>query len=353
MPKPIAICIENLGARRRSSRYLRCVALPGRQPGLRLDKAGRISWEHEVTPACELWVSADSRLILYRQEGMTPVRVERAGRHLDAPCSKPVVLIDQDRVTIGRHHLCIHIHGEAQVVTAPSPLVENSWTLTRLAKAAAAATLIGATLSTGGCTPGTNTESSRTPVIDVRDNPPVPVLPSVTATPTIEVRDFPPTATPVPVTSLTLTAMASISPTIDYTSFREQAISLLIQGEWVAGQAYEEKGVQSWFNGTLLIDQNTYIFQMDGLPKGTPADGGLNFIFAHPAGEIEITYLSEINSQQPLKEFSLEDLVAKVVFRDGEEISNPFWIQVKAGDLLIFTQNVAGGANWTVYKQLS
>lgn len=52
MPKPFAICIENLNARSGPSRYLRCVALPGCQPGLPLDRQGRVLWQQENGPAC-------------------------------------------------------------------------------------------------------------------------------------------------------------------------------------------------------------------------------------------------------------------------------------------------------------
>ena len=92
MPKPIAICIEDLGSEPKT-RYLRCVALPGRQPGLRLDKAGSVLWQSDDGVSCELWVSADERLILYRPEAKAsgPVTLHRAGRSLDVPFGKSLV----------------------------------------------------------------------------------------------------------------------------------------------------------------------------------------------------------------------------------------------------------------------
>ena len=124
MPKPLAICLENLNARSRTSRYMRCVALVGRQPGLRLDKKGKLKWQRDDLPACELWVSADDCLILYRQEGMVEVTLQRAGRSLQVPFSKPVVMIDQDQIVIGRKRLRLHVHGIAAAVSPPSPLLQ-------------------------------------------------------------------------------------------------------------------------------------------------------------------------------------------------------------------------------------
>ena len=64
MPKPLAICIEQVDPQSKTSAYIRCVALVGRQPGLRLDKAGKVLWKSDDGVSCELWVSADERMIL-------------------------------------------------------------------------------------------------------------------------------------------------------------------------------------------------------------------------------------------------------------------------------------------------
>jgi len=53
MPEPQAICIEALDAQSRASGYLRCVAVAGRQPGLRLDAAGWVLWQSEDQVSCE------------------------------------------------------------------------------------------------------------------------------------------------------------------------------------------------------------------------------------------------------------------------------------------------------------
>ncbi|MBI5499170.1 MAG: hypothetical protein HY907_02935 [Deltaproteobacteria bacterium] len=148
MPKPLAICLEDLtpGA---TPRYLRCVAISGRDPGLRLDGAGAALWKSDDGASCELWVSADERLILYRRADGAAVRVRRGGRSLDAPPAKPVVLLDQDRVEVGGRELRIHIHGAALRVHPPTPLPETGGR--GLARAAATAAALGAALGAADC----------------------------------------------------------------------------------------------------------------------------------------------------------------------------------------------------------
>jgi hypothetical protein len=125
MPEPIAICIEDLQAQGAQPRFIRCVAISGALPGLGIRRDGQIAWEDPELLAFELWVSQDERLILRRPVGAIPVRVHRAGRFVDAPFGKPVVLIDQDQVTFGTKHCRIHVHGLAQAVHAPSPIIEE------------------------------------------------------------------------------------------------------------------------------------------------------------------------------------------------------------------------------------
>ena len=65
-PAPQAICLEDLAAPRDDERYLRCVALPGDEPGLTLDRQGVVRWMPDGPEAYELWVSGDGRLVLFR-----------------------------------------------------------------------------------------------------------------------------------------------------------------------------------------------------------------------------------------------------------------------------------------------
>ena len=94
MPEPKEICLEDLAAASLGERYLNCVAVRGDEPGLALDAHGVVLWRSDGPHACELWVSADERLVLVRPAGAPEVRVTRAGRSLDAPEGKPVILLD-------------------------------------------------------------------------------------------------------------------------------------------------------------------------------------------------------------------------------------------------------------------
>ena len=159
MPQPLAICLEDLAAAP-AARYLRCVALAGRQPGLRLDAHGDASWQCDGDVAAELWVSADDRLILYRPEGAPAVRVGRAGRFIEAPEGKPVVLLGGDEIAIGPRQLRVHVHGAAPAVAPPTPLAEPT---RRVGSGVAAVVAMG--MAVAGCKD-----------VEVRQHPPAPPL---------------------------------------------------------------------------------------------------------------------------------------------------------------------------------
>ncbi|MBW2535729.1 MAG: hypothetical protein JRI55_29825, partial [Deltaproteobacteria bacterium] len=122
MPSPLELCIEDRTAS--PSRYTRCVALVGRQPGLRLDAAGDVCWQREDVTALELWVSLDDRLMAYRRIGAPPVRLQRGGRTFDLPPERPAVLLSGDDLTLGERQLRLHFHGWAESVHAPELLPE-------------------------------------------------------------------------------------------------------------------------------------------------------------------------------------------------------------------------------------
>ncbi len=157
MPLPFAICIEDVRSGE-ADRFVRCVALPGRQPGLRVSTQGTVLWKSSDDVACELWVSGDDRLILYRPTGAAPVEVDRRNRSLDVPFDKPVVLLDQDVVRIGGRVLRVHVHGATTTVRAPSPQpVRKPSTASRVA----------AVVALGAAVAGCNKNQ-----IEVRDTPP-------------------------------------------------------------------------------------------------------------------------------------------------------------------------------------
>jgi len=214
MPRPLAICLEDLEPGAGRPRYLRCVAVVGRGPGLRVDERGVVLWKSDEPAACELWVSLDDRLILFRPEGGAKVTVRREGRSLEAPTGKPVVLLDQDRFEVGTRRLRVHVHGAIDHAYPPSPLPEPS--MTGLSRAAVAVAALGATLGTADCKKSQPAEE-----VEVRATPPaVPVqadagggAPDATGLPTqdvvdassigpdgepIEVRISPPAPPPLP-----------------------------------------------------------------------------------------------------------------------------------------------------------
>lgn len=215
MPTPKAICIEDLRGADDASRYLRCVALAGRQPGLRLDREGTVLWRADEELACELWVSADERLILYRPQEGAPVTVQRSGRSLEVPEEKPVVLLDQDQLQVGGRSLRVHVHGDAPAVHAPSPLEvpappSGGARLAQAASATAAALALGLSLGAQGCKSGPKEIEVRaeppevmTPDMtvkkpDLKINKPDMIVKKSTTNPPIEVRVAPPEPPAVP-----------------------------------------------------------------------------------------------------------------------------------------------------------
>jgi hypothetical protein len=174
-PKPLALCLEDLAAPTESTRFLTCVALPGGEPGLTVASTGAVRWGTTLDADCELWVSLDDRLILYRRVGAGPVGVTRGPRTLDAPLEKPVVLVDQDEIEVAGRRLRVHVHGAAEVVQPPAYLVpERDAAASRpLSAAAAAAIALGTAVAGAACTateaaPGNPSQEP----IEVRVRPP-------------------------------------------------------------------------------------------------------------------------------------------------------------------------------------
>lgn len=142
LPDPIEICLEDLD----HPQFVRCVALPGGEPGLGVRADGAVLWRSDEAHACEFWVSVDGRLVLLRPTGASAVVVRRAGRFVEAPCEKPVMLLHQDVVEVAGRRLRVHVHGVAGGIAPPT-------ILTGLVQAASAVALGGALLLGGltGC----------------------------------------------------------------------------------------------------------------------------------------------------------------------------------------------------------
>jgi len=343
MPKPLAICIEELDSS--EARYIRCVALPGRQPGLRLDRIGQVLWQSDDGVSCELWVSADERLILYRPEGADSVTLDRAGRTLDVPYGKPVVVIDQDQVSMGGRRVRIHIHGEAPSVAAPSPLPSRSQPLGRLARTLAATAVIGAAVAASGCAeqpievrqvPPAAAPPSPTPTIEVRLVPPT-APPPPSPTPTIEVRLVPPTPTAPPV----------LSPT---PGVSKNTVLQAIQGTWTASQVYLVAGERTWITGTLTLEGNSYTFKPARQVKGPSVLGKLDLLFDSPQGQVTITLWGKVEPKDTLESFAPGDTLATCEFRAKSGVVGKFLIKVQDSKSLYFQSNE--GDLWSVKKQL-
>lgn len=187
MPLPKEICLEELTVNETDERFVRCVALPGAEPGLALDREGALLWMPEGPVAYGLCVSADGRLVLLRAEGTEPISVERGRRSLVAPVGQPVFLLDQDLLRLGDRSLCVHIHGDTEAVYAPERLTASALgRLVRAAAAAAALALGSASAMAAGGSGGVPGGSQGTPPltastepvpIEVRTRPPVVVPP--------------------------------------------------------------------------------------------------------------------------------------------------------------------------------
>ncbi len=170
MPEPLAICLEDADTPTPDKRYLRCAALVGRQQGLRLDETGQARWHTDQPVACELWVSGDDQLILFRPSGAGPVTVDRAGRRLEVPCDKPVVLLTQDLIEIAQRRLRVHVHGHCRSGFQPTYVVPQAKPTKKH---------LAAALAMGAAVAGCNRP------IEVRPEPPsVPPDPTITAPPT-------------------------------------------------------------------------------------------------------------------------------------------------------------------------
>jgi hypothetical protein len=175
MPRAQEICLEELARKPEDGAFVRCVALPGGEAGLALDRAGAIQWMPEGPGAHALCVSQDDRLVLLGSAEAGEIHVERGHRSVVAPPGQPVVLLDQDVLRLGARAFRVHVHGEAQEVHAPEPLTGSA--LARLARAAAAAVAIGSAFAAGpGALAGPGAEGGPAP-IEVRTRPPV-VAPS-------------------------------------------------------------------------------------------------------------------------------------------------------------------------------
>jgi hypothetical protein len=142
-PKPIELCLERIQSSE-SDRYVRCTAQVGRELGLGLGIDGRILWCERNGVGCEIWVSADQRLMAYCPADTPGTVLYRAGRMLALPRERPVVLRHRDELELAGTRFRVHVHGTTERVHPPS-IVRT------LARAAATATLALAVGGSAGC----------------------------------------------------------------------------------------------------------------------------------------------------------------------------------------------------------
>lgn len=152
MPEPISLCIEDLDEPAERTRFIRCVALAGGEPGLGVDARGKPLWRggSAAKRACELWVSGDERLILWRIATAPPITVRRAYRTLDVPAEKPVVVLDQDELELSGVRLRLHVHGRAVAIHPPTPFVPRSVGAVAVAAAMAFGSIAAGCSAKGG-----------------------------------------------------------------------------------------------------------------------------------------------------------------------------------------------------------
>lgn len=197
MPEPISLCLENLDDPPEQMRFIRCVALAGGEPGLGIDARGRPLWRGRSPAelACELWVSMDDQLILWRRPAAPPVTVRRAQRSLAAPAERPIVLLDQDELELAGVHLRVHVHGVAEEIHPPEPFIPRSVGAAALAAAMALGS-VAAGCERGGDGP------------DMLGEPPSATAVAATAAPTDNA-----TTAPSATATETLSSSASSAPT--------------------------------------------------------------------------------------------------------------------------------------------
>lgn len=135
---PIALCLEKLGATD-DERYTRCTARSGREQGLAIGLAGTILWCSPEPAACTLWVSRDQRLMALRPGGAPSVTLVRAGRSLELPIDKPVVLRHHDELFFAGVAYRVHVHGTTNEVHPPRRVLTLPRVLTLAAAMATAA----------------------------------------------------------------------------------------------------------------------------------------------------------------------------------------------------------------------
>jgi hypothetical protein len=190
--RPIELCLERIQPSS-PERYVRCTAQVGRELGLALGIDGRILWCEQSGVGCEICVSADQRLMAYCPSGTPATVLYRAGRVLELPKQRPVVLRHHDELELAGARFRVHVHGVTDRVHAPAVVR----TLVRAAAAASLALVVGGAAGcgeSGSVRDAAQPDAGQTDASDAQTIIMVPYdpLPQDSGDASIEVLDFPP-----------------------------------------------------------------------------------------------------------------------------------------------------------------
>jgi hypothetical protein len=156
-----SLCLEDLEST--VPRFVRCVALAAGQLGLGLAPDGSPAWQDAAAAECPIAVAADGRLALTRTERAPAVQVQRAGREVDVPPLRPIMLRDGDVLIVAGHRVRLFRHGQVTRVHRPQLLRGK---VAAFAAAAALALSAGVAAPAGADAP-----------IEVQPRPPAPPPP--------------------------------------------------------------------------------------------------------------------------------------------------------------------------------
>lgn len=124
----------------------------------------------------------DEALIARRPAGAIAVRLTRAGRTLELPPGKPVVLLQDDELQLAELRLRVHVHGFVDAVSAPEWFVPPMPRRQRSARAASAAAALafGAAFTLGAVDAAAGRDK---PPVEIRARPPSMARPRPKPTP--------------------------------------------------------------------------------------------------------------------------------------------------------------------------
>ena len=131
----------------------------------------------------------------------------------------------------------------------------------------------------------------------------------------------------------------------------ENPIEKVIQGEWIAAQAYDVGDERIWITGTLTIEGNSYSFTPTREITGTSVQGNLDFLFNNPKGEVSIDYVSRVTGGA-FEDFAPGDELAICVFRADSAVVGEFEIRMGDADSLRFYSPSGEDDLWSVTKQI-